>query len=480
MEPVQAGHETASQRSAYFYRRGLEFIAGSPVRYLGLMAKKTWLFWSGVEIKRNLDIYYAREYSALLATLLWDRGVSFPFGLVAPLSLLGLAWTWSRRDPELGLLRLYVLTYSASVILFFVTARYRMPVVPVLLLFAAEAVRRLAGSGRAGDLPVVAARVVPLSLLVLLLNLRAAPDPDRDAQLHHDIGEAHLRKGSYEPATSRLQRAVELEPDYASAHHNLAAAHLYGGNPGSALDHASRALEINPRRADTRVILAEALLARERVWEAENELRQVVDLDVHPGSADYHLGRLLLKRGQYRNAVPLLTAASSWEPDSFWVRYDLGRAYYGSGNLDSAWVCFRQAHELEPDRPQSLAALGAIHLVKGELADARHYLGRALALDSSNPEVRINLAQLCLQERHPHEAIGHLTAALETAPDPVPVLQQLIRAHLAAGDSQTARTLANELHAPDPGLPPQANAPGTPLLRPSSEGSVEGRITVPH
>src|SRR6185436_4451529 len=61
------------------------------------------------------------------------------FGILVPLALLGVIVTWPMRS---RLLVFYAMTlaYAASVVAFYVLARYRYPLVPLLILFAAAGV----------------------------------------------------------------------------------------------------------------------------------------------------------------------------------------------------------------------------------------------------------------------------------------------------------------------------------------------------
>ena len=92
------------------------------------------LFWHGDEIGRNQDIYFWRNYSTVLAATLWKGGIAFPFGIIAPLALLGLLL--SGRRQEFVLFAVFVGVYCLSVVAFFPTARYRAPLLPLLVFFA--------------------------------------------------------------------------------------------------------------------------------------------------------------------------------------------------------------------------------------------------------------------------------------------------------------------------------------------------------
>ncbi len=62
------------------------------------------------------------------------------FGLLVPLAVLGVIVTWPDRR-RLWILYALTLTYALSVVMFYVFARYRYPLVPFLLLFAAARLR---------------------------------------------------------------------------------------------------------------------------------------------------------------------------------------------------------------------------------------------------------------------------------------------------------------------------------------------------
>ncbi|MFA6109625.1 MAG: tetratricopeptide repeat protein [Candidatus Latescibacterota bacterium] len=444
-EPLQAGCTTPSQCSGYFYRKAFAFIGSAPGEYAALLLKKTWLFWSGPEIKRNQSMYYAREHSRLLSLLLWDRVVSFPFGLVGPLSLLGLGLTRGMGTPRASILRLYALGYTASVVLFFVTARYRAPVVPVLLIFAAWALSALVQRVRDRSYRYPATAVAVLLVLLVGLNQGSAARPEDDAQLYHDLGEVHLRKADYPRAIEFLSRALQLESDYPSAHHNLAVAYLEQQRYDQAILHAREALRSQPMNLDTRSVLAQALAGSGQPREARAELQQVLRRNPSLQPAGYHYGRLLLRQGQPAEALPYLLAASQWQSGSYWIQYELGQAFQGTGQLDRALEQFRRAEVLDPSRPEAANAAGAMLLLGGQPQQARACFDRALQRDPGNPEALTNLGFLSLKEGRFRQAIELLGRALHRTTNPAPVYRGLAQAYRATGQKERARELEDRL-----------------------------------
>ncbi len=134
-------------------RRGLGLlarIARSHSRASGrasgrrLLARKWAMVWNARELPDTEGIGAYAEQSPLLGALQWILG----FGVLAPLAAIGVVAT--RSDVRrLWVLWSWALLLAASVALFFVFARYRFTLVPVLMLFAASGVWAFVDSLRA-------------------------------------------------------------------------------------------------------------------------------------------------------------------------------------------------------------------------------------------------------------------------------------------------------------------------------------------
>ena len=83
-----------------------------------------------MEQSNNQNIYFFRNYNGFIN---WPIFVSF--WLLLPLAVAGLIV--NRRDRNWALFAGFVVIYLASFLPFFVSARYRVPVIPFLILIAA-------------------------------------------------------------------------------------------------------------------------------------------------------------------------------------------------------------------------------------------------------------------------------------------------------------------------------------------------------
>ncbi|PIE31998.1 hypothetical protein CSA56_16725 [candidate division KSB3 bacterium] len=113
-----------------FSNEVLTFMKERPLDYLSLEYKKLKYFWRGYEPANLLSYHHIRPRSKILR-LPWIN-----FVIVGPLGLIGLFLgrkTWKRT----WLLYGFVLMQMGLLLIFWVLARYRIVIVPVLTIFAA-------------------------------------------------------------------------------------------------------------------------------------------------------------------------------------------------------------------------------------------------------------------------------------------------------------------------------------------------------
>ena len=147
---------TPGEVSRYWAGRALTDIATAPGQWLGLVGRKLALTFNVVEALDTESQYAHQDHSLPLAATGWIMH----FGLLVPLAALGIVSTWSERR-RLTPLYLMLAFYAASIVAFYVFARYRYPMVPLLVVFAAAGgewmSRAVRGDLRVGRLSTVAA-----------------------------------------------------------------------------------------------------------------------------------------------------------------------------------------------------------------------------------------------------------------------------------------------------------------------------------
>jgi len=311
--PLMEGITRPSAKSSFFYARAFEFIREYPLAYIALMGSKTVQFWHGDEIERNQEIYYWRKYSSVLAVTLWKWGLAFPFGLVSPLALVGLLVYIRRQGITLPVV--FAIGYSFAVITFFVAARYRLPVVPLLLLFAVYGGHWLCERWREKPLLHTLWPLAILGILVILINWHLPPMHMRGtAATHNDLGNVYLRQGRHEMALLKYQQAVQRDSTYWQAWFNLGSLRALRGDLGGALPIFQRVLVHHPRRADIWSNLAGAFVGLGDYQQAIRTLERA--LLIAPTRPDIYveLLRLYIVQRQYGKADTLYHRALSEFP----------------------------------------------------------------------------------------------------------------------------------------------------------------------
>jgi tetratricopeptide (TPR) repeat protein len=341
-EEVSGRTLSPDEVSAFWTARALEFIREQPGAWLELLTRKLALAYNAVEIAdtESQDVY--AEWSSILRVL-----SPISFAVVFGLGALGAFMTadhWRR----LWFLYAIALTYTASIVLFYVFARYRFPLVPMLILLGAGGI----AAWRETMAPPKQRRRA-LAALVIAAGLAFLPLAHRriDRTTHYvNIANAFLRDpAKWDQAADFYDKALKESPRSPAAHSGLGYLLVQIQRPEDAIAHYRTAVEGWPDNADLRLNFAVALA------EAHDEPRALDELDaaaaLRPRDPRPYLaaGRLLLtlsRPDEARNAFQQAVAA---DPRSADAHDGLGKALEAAGRLAEANEAFARARALNAD-----------------------------------------------------------------------------------------------------------------------------------
>ena len=118
-------------------RQVLRWFRREPLAYLELKWRMFLLFWHSDEVPNNVSMEREGAESPLLnAPFLVD------FAAIGSLAVAGMFLCWRLRSPKRLLLYFVVIVYCLGTVLFYILARFRLPVVPFCCVFAGAAVDR--------------------------------------------------------------------------------------------------------------------------------------------------------------------------------------------------------------------------------------------------------------------------------------------------------------------------------------------------
>jgi tetratricopeptide (TPR) repeat protein len=378
---------TPGEVSSYWSGRVVDYVLSQPGDWLLLMARKLVLLVGAVELVDSEDQYATADYS----TVLRITGLFGHFGVLAPLAVLGAFVSWPRRR-SLWWLYLCIAAYAASVLVFYVFARYRYPLVPFLAL--------LAGAGLAGARgwlatrsrrEVTACAALAVALALVSNGVSGLSRASMRAVTHANLGNFFKREGQLGRAAEHYEKALAFDPRLEDVTGNLAATLAELGRPAEAIALYERSLAEQPDDARLHRDLASVLRAQGASERAIEHLRRAVELE--PGSAETRdrLVELQLERAARLAGQGDAAAALAHYRGALAVRPDAGPALWGAAWILATEPSLRQPEEalalaeraaarVERRNASMLEVLAAAQAASGRFADAIRNAREALAL----------------------------------------------------------------------------------------------------
>lgn len=195
--------------------------------------------------------------------------------------------------------------------------------------------------------------------------------------------------GKLDAALARLERLADMQSTPRPAR-VLAQAQLARNaeQPDRALAILSAALAKDGNVAEWRYERALLLDDRERVAEAERDLRAYLKLKPKSAQGLNALGYILANRtSRIREARELVSRALKLDPDNPMILDSMGWVEYRSGKLEAALRYLQRAHHLMPD-PEIAAHLGEVLWKMGREAEARELWARSLEANPDSDIIR--------------------------------------------------------------------------------------------
>jgi 4-amino-4-deoxy-L-arabinose transferase-like glycosyltransferase len=257
----------ATAVSDYFRDEGLEWIRQNPGEFIKLTIKKALAFWGPEELGNNKIIRCERLHSSVLRRLpghFWfvlgsalAGGVFLILDARGRLELPQTSADALKKRSEVTLLLLgMILVFWLSIIPFFLSGRYRVPVVPLLMVFSAYGIYRAAWCALRGG-NYRAAIVAFAWIGACAVQGRAAPPTDEElADWHESRGAAYETLKEYESAGKEYQRALALDPDSVDSRVGLAHAWMMQGRLEEATRELRAVLRAEPDHEQARRYLA--------------------------------------------------------------------------------------------------------------------------------------------------------------------------------------------------------------------------------
>ena len=344
---------TPSEVSRYWTVKALDEIRADGFRWMRLLWRKWRLVWNVSEVGDSDDQYTQGDWSSLLRVL--NRLLHF--GTLCPLAALGVCLTWKQRQ-RVWLLYAMALGYAVSVALFYVFSRYRFPLVPMLVLFAAAGLACLPDALREARWGALGVGVTAAALAACTCNRALVPEVFTRATTHYNIADKLVaQQANPEQAAFHYRETIRLIPDFEAAHVGLGKLLAAEGRTDDAISEYLEALRIKPDYAEAHDNLAVTLARLGRSQEAVGHWEQALRIDPDFAEAHYNLGLALARMGRVPEAVEQWEQAVRIKPDYAEAHYNLGVALEHAGNVAAAVAQYEEALRIRPDFAKARDAL---------------------------------------------------------------------------------------------------------------------------
>jgi tetratricopeptide (TPR) repeat protein len=175
-------------------------------------------------------------------------------------------------------------------------------------------------------------------------------------------------------AEREYRRAIELNPNYATAHHWYSDFLAMMDRQSEAMLEIKRALELDQLSLVINATLGERLFYARQYKEAEAQLRKTLEMDETFGPAHYLLGLTYEQMGMYAESIAELNRARELSGGSPWMVAALGHSLAMAGRRAEAEQMLVELKKLAARRHVSPYDIATIYTGLGEKTQAFEWL----------------------------------------------------------------------------------------------------------
>jgi len=214
---------------------------------------------------------------------------------------------------------------------------------------------------------------------------RAKGAATKALELDETLAEAHTSlaviKGEYEwdwlGAEREFKRAIEFNPNYATAHHWYSDYLGVMGRHEEAIAEIKRAQQLDPLSLIINAVAGYRFYWARRYDEAVEQLRKTLEMDPNFAVAHWLLGQTYEQTGEYQSAIAEYQKGRSASGGSVYLVAALGHAYAAAGKRREALKILGELKELSKHTYISPYSTGVIYIALGEKDQALEWLEKA-------------------------------------------------------------------------------------------------------
>lgn len=229
-------------------------------------------------------------------------------------------------------------------------------------------------------------------------------------------------------AEEKIERAIRLNPNYATAHHWHAATLAVLGRTDEAVVAIQRALELDPLSAIMRVTAGEIFQLAGRWQEAAEHLRTALELNPHLTGAYSALARIHQLCGNWQQAEQELHRALALAPEDSRPRWTHAFHLASLGRLSESLTEIDRALELSPSSLEIRGEKGVLLYCARQFDHAIEQLQKTLEMNPHLGMVHLFMGLAYIEKTMYAEALSAFQKAMDLSKSPNPTLAMWVEA----------------------------------------------------
>ena len=345
----------ASEVSRFFYVQSLSAIKNDFAGFLQRAARKTLLVFNAIEIPHAENFYLMRGFSPALRVPLVGYGSLLPFAII------GLIISWKVR-PAWPFVNLFILSNIAGLIIFYVSGRYRLPIIPFILIYASIGLAWMWNVAKSKRFRQLIAAIIVVTATYMICHLNLVD------HFKTDFSVPFFNASKYYIAQGRAENALSLLKQIEGT---------WGG------------------RAEVSEAMGRCYINNRQYTEAHSHLNQAIHMAPDRFSGYFHRGRLRILQNQLNAATQdfqRVLAMNNAVPEAY---YYLGAIYRQQGYLGKARDALEEANRLDSFVIPVYAELVSLYLDQGNVEKAQETLEQGLTM--APQDTRLKKLRLRLQ-----------------------------------------------------------------------------------
>jgi tetratricopeptide (TPR) repeat protein len=279
------------------------------------------------------------------------------------------------------------------------------------------------------------------------LELAEGYDPN-SALIKYNLAMMYLSLNRLDKSIEKLTEALDLNPNYVPARALLGKIYASSNDPKKkreGIRELEKSIKLGSDDIDIYIFLGNVYTENKEYDKAEKILTKVTELAPHDERGYYFLGRLYLEKGELEESVTYYKKALEQNPAYPLALVDIARVYEKLGRPVESEKIYKDLISFYPLSLESYIRYGNFLFTVNRIEDAQVQFKKAEKLDSQNPDVKLRLGLLYLEEKDYDKAIEEFNIVLIGNPDDERVKYYLAHCYTETGRFDEALNLLKDI-----------------------------------